>query len=145
MTLEEKKQFLELHDTFLTELILLPKQIQDLKLNMLPSGIRYSDMPKSHSQRDLMADFAARLEDMENRLADAIQGLYILKGGINNIKKPLERRVVYSRFIDHETWYGIAYFEQRSVRGVQYACQRGTENLCFENVELVKKLIRRYY
>lgn len=104
MTYEEKVWFLKSYRIAKENAETYTRQIYDLRENMLPSGIHYTDMPKHPNYEDSMAKYAGEFWELQKRLEKAQAKQLHVIAVINQIAEtdPLGHRILTERFIKGE-------------------------------------------
>ena len=101
MTYLEKIRFLESYQIAKQHCDTYMRQIDDLRETMLPSAIRYTDMPKHPNTEDQMANYAAKFWEVQKRLEKAQKQQLKVVAVINQIANddPLGHRILTEKYI----------------------------------------------
>lgn len=108
---EEKKQWLSGYLKSKRKIILIDREIQEIRFNyMYAPAQNITDMPKAHKDRDL-SEYAARLRYLEKRLDElkeqAGRQCELIINAINQLEDENERDVMYGRYIEGKQWEQI--------------------------------------
>ena len=87
-------------------------QIEGLNMSMLPAGMTYDSAKVQTSVSDPMAEYAARLDDLNRKRADLctlyMQAQDAVSSEIAEMDDENEKTVLLARFIGREDFSGIA-------------------------------------
>lgn len=145
MTFEDKRRFLELYHEISLDIIVLTQEIANLRDDMLPSGQKLSDMPKSHSQRDLLADFAVRLDHLERERLFLMKSMLNINDSIDNLGETEFRFVLKQYYVQEGyTWGKIAQILCMSERNARRIGNKAIHSLKIKDLKNAKRLLGKY-
>ena len=130
MTTEEKKEILRSYRLKRTAARQMLDKLRELEAEALPRGIAYDGMPKGGEPKD-MSGWAARVDAMERKLKKAyeeeIDALDRITTAINNLSDPLQRRVLWGKYIDLKNFEKISvelHYAESTIRRVHWKAIR---------------------
>lgn len=144
MTYEEKKRLLELYHDIVVDVMVINHECIELREDMLPSGIHYSDMPKAHNVHDPMAGFAARLDALENRQRFLIRGIRNIRDSVEDLDSGLRHVLSLYYLDDGYSWSHVAKLMKCSERGIRRRAHRAIADLRIRNVRNAKAILDYY-
>ena len=101
----------------------LERKRRELRERRMSITASISDMPKSHSEADRMAEYVAALDEIDREYAEIIaehEQLYVRYARAISSLMHRERRVLYLRYHECFKWEKIARIIHYSVNGAQY-------------------------
>lgn len=111
----------------INDLDLMIKQLErkrdELRERRMSITVTISDTPRSHSERDKMAEYMAELDEVEREYAGILaehERLYVRYARAISSLRHRERRVLYLRYHECLKWEKIARIIHYSVNGAQY-------------------------
>lgn len=103
----------------LTQLRSAKSELEGLRLSMLPSAIRYDTDKVQSSPRDLMPEYAEKIDDLQNRIKELTNQYVTAQDAITDKAIHLdgmEQEVIMLRYVAHKTWNEIAMELNRTER-----------------------------
>ena len=145
MTFEDKRRFLELYHEICLDMIITLQGINDAYSEMLPSGQKLSDMPKSQSQRDQMADFAVRIDRLERKHQFLMKSAWNIRDSVNATKS-LDQRFALTKYYltDGYTWSKIGQLLHVGERQAKNIGHNGIEQLKIKDLQNAKAILGMY-
>lgn len=113
MNIQDKKNYLKQYKRAKAKLLVLERELDDLRINQLPSGIDYSkDKIQTSSSNDQMVNYVARLEELEINIlklkSEAINTCTEILNTISSLDNDMYQTVLHRKYILLQTWEDIA-------------------------------------
>lgn len=145
MTFEEKRKFLELYHDICLDMIITLQGIKDAHTEMLPGGQKISDMPKSQTQRDQMADFAVRVDRLERKHHFLLKAAWNIRDSVNATEN-IDQRFALTKYYlaDGYTWAKIGQLLHVGERQAKNIGHNGIEQLTVKDPKNAKAILSMY-
>lgn len=145
MTFEDKKRVLELYHDIMVDILILGRECQELRNDMLPSGIHIDDMPKSHNAHDPMATFAARLNELERRQAFLIRAAKNIRESVERLADADYRAILSLYYLSDDcSWSWVARFLKISNSSARRKARKAIDKLRFKDLKNARKILAYY-
>ncbi len=132
MTIEEKKEYLKSYQRLKKELRSLDEEIQCLRLDQILSGRVLDGMPKGSGGTGDLSGYAAKLDELGQRLKEKAAGLIqrqeAIEAGIDEMGNPVEKALLRNKYLCGLTWEQVAVEMGYSWRQVHNIHSRALQN-----------------